>query len=33
VNPGRGLFRLAWFVATMILLAVLAVATWAVLSA
>ncbi len=33
VNPGRGLFRLAWFLATVILLGVLAVATWVVLSA
>lgn len=33
VNPGRGLFRLAWFAATLILLGVLVIATWAVLSA
>ena len=33
VNPGRGLFRLAWFLATLILLVLLGVATWAVLSA
>lgn len=33
VNPGRGLFRLAWFAATLILLAVLAGATWVVLGA
>jgi hypothetical protein len=33
VNPGRGAFRLAWFAATVVLLGVLAVATWAVLTA
>jgi hypothetical protein len=33
VNPGRGSFRLAWFAATVILLAALALATWVVLSA
>jgi hypothetical protein len=33
VNPGRGLFRLAWFAATIILLGLLVGATWAVLSA
>jgi hypothetical protein len=33
VNPGRGLFRLAWFAATLILLGLLVGATWAVLSA
>jgi hypothetical protein len=33
VNPGRGAFRLAWFAATVILLATLAAAAWAVLSA
>jgi len=36
VNPGRGLFRLAWFAATLILLALLALlvgAIWVVLSA
>jgi len=33
VNPGRGLFRLAWFAATLILLALLVGATWVVLSA
>jgi hypothetical protein len=33
VDPGRGLFRLAWFLATLILLALLAVATWTVLGA
>jgi len=33
VNAGRGAFRLAWFAATVILLAALAAATWVVLSA
>ena len=33
VNPGRGLFRLAWFAATLILLGLLLGASWAVLSA
>lgn len=33
VNAGRGAFRLAWFAATVVLLGVLAVATWAVLTA
>lgn len=33
VNPGRGAFRLAWFGATVILLAALAAAAWVVLSA
>jgi hypothetical protein len=33
VNPGRGMFRLAWFAATIILLGLLVGATWAVLSA
>jgi len=33
VNPGRGAFRLAWFALTVVLLAVLAVATWVVLTA
>ena len=33
VNPGRGLFRLAWFGATVILLVLLLVATWVVLTA
>ena len=33
VNPGRGVFRLAWFAATVILLVTLAAAAWAVLSA
>jgi hypothetical protein len=33
VNAGRGAFRLAWFAATVVLVGVLAVATWAVLTA
>jgi hypothetical protein len=33
VNQGRGAFRLAWFAATVILLAALAAAAWVVLSA
>ncbi len=33
VNPGRGLFRLAWFAGTLILLGLLIGATWVVLSA
>ncbi len=33
VNPGRGLFRLAWFAATAVLLAILVLATWLVLDA
>ena len=33
VNPGRGLFRLAWFAATLSLLGLLLGASWAVLSA
>ena len=33
VDPGRGTFRLAWFAATLVLLGLLAVATWLVLTA
>ncbi len=33
VNPGRGLFRLAWFAATVVLLIVLVAAAWVVLTA
>ncbi len=33
VDPGRGTFRLAWFAATLVLLGLLAVATWLVLAA
>ena len=33
VNPGRGTFRLAWFAATLVLLGLLAIATWLVLTA
>jgi hypothetical protein len=33
VNPGRGLFRLAWFGATVVLLVILVAATWTVLTA
>jgi hypothetical protein len=33
VDAGRGTFRLAWFAATLVLLGLLAIATWLVLSA
>jgi hypothetical protein len=33
VDPGRGTFRLAWVAATLVLLGVLALATWVVLTA
>ena len=33
VDPGRGTFRLAWFAATLVLLGLLAIATWLVLTA
>jgi hypothetical protein len=33
VDPGRGTFRLAWFAASLVLLGLLAVATWLVLAA
>ena len=33
VNPGRGAFRLAWFALTVVLIGVLALATWLVLTA
>jgi hypothetical protein len=33
VDPGRGAFRLAWFAATLVLLGLLAIATWLVLTA
>jgi hypothetical protein len=33
VDPGRGTFRLAWFGATLVLLGLLAIATWLVLTA